>query len=619
MSGTDTAAMVPGVYDVVIDGYGYVTARTIDPNMPFRVQQAQLSYSPTFVDRSNVSNSFGDQTMDFFMSIRQRDWSLGEQQKFFRAGQDGRYWQGTNVDVSTPGQAKLTRQTPSLGFSATAVTTCPDDYSGDRSSVIVATSVSLVRVQVDATITNLGAHGLGATPKKFGIVNDGASTYITTTSAGTVGVRKWNGTAFSTFSASGADSLAMLNNTLYGWRESNADLVSWDSAGTLTSIFPWKSVDGGATAGLTNINTPILRPFGGKLLILFPYTQEAAELWVYDGTSTRRLAVFPPNFAATSMVVLYGLVFIGGNFTRSASTTTMNARPAVLFFDGSQIGLVWRANDYGTTALTSSSIPDPGPALGINDGRLIFTDDTTATLMSYDPATGAVSTIGSYTGSSTNAQMASTGSMVLMTRNQTTGYYFPHVASYNTSGTVISSLVDFDSSLPKQFRGIKVEFDAASDGNGGSVDIAYQTDSLTGAWTTLQAGAVSGTEYTLTSVSGHSIAVRITLNKGTSTSGPVLKSYSVRGAPVLTSYRINEFVLDLTGTAANPVVRRDVSTQTLTGEQMRANLAASIQAVTPLTVTDVTGTYTAQLDPGGCEFDEVRPGQWYARVKIREV
>src|ERR1035437_9465698 len=102
--GTDVAADVPNRFDLVIDGYGYVTARAIDPNIPFRVQQSRLSYSPTFVDRQNVSNAYGDNAQDFFLTIRQRDWSLGEQQKFFRAGVDGNYWMGSAVDTTTPGQ-----------------------------------------------------------------------------------------------------------------------------------------------------------------------------------------------------------------------------------------------------------------------------------------------------------------------------------------------------------------------------------------------------------------------------------------------------------------------------------------------------------------------------------
>jgi len=51
-----------------------------------------------------------------------------------------------------------------------------------------------------------------------------------------------------------------------------------------------------------------------------------------------------------------------------------------------------------------------------------------------------------------------------------------------------------------------------------------------GSYTTLQTGAVSGTEYTLT---GRNISVKITLNKGTSTNGPVLKRHYIRAAPVV--------------------------------------------------------------------------------------
>ncbi len=605
--------LTTGAYDVVIDGKGYMLLDALESSIPFRTHRAIYGQTQPFVERQNVSNSYGDNAQDFFLTIRERDWSLGEQQKFFRAGQDGRYWMGSNVEVSTPGQVTLTKQTPSLSFAATAIGGCPDDYLGDRSSVVVGTSTTLYRVQVDGTITSLGAHGLGAAPGKYAFVNDAAATYISTTTAGTVGVRKWSGAAYSTFSASGADSLAFLNNSLYGWRSSNADLVRWDSGGTLTSLFGWKTTDGGATGGATNLNPPILRAYGGKLLIIFQYAQESSELWIYDGNGTYRLAVFPNNFTATSMIILYGTVYIGGNFYRSTSTTTMNARPGVLFYDGSSLGILWRANDYGTTSIASNAFfAGPGPALGVSDGRVIFTDDTTAAILAYNPALGGVSTIGSYTAGGTDAQMISTGSMLLMTRTQTTGYYLPSSTTTNTSGYVTSSLVDFDSSLSKQFRGVKVEFDLGTDGDGGSVDISYQLDSLSGSFTTLRSAALSGTEYTFANVSGHAIAVRVTLNKGTSTAGPTLRSLSIRGAPVMPIYPRGEYIIDCTASVEQPRELRDGSLHPLSGFDQAQNLVAARNSLTPIQITDkMNGTFTGFVDvndPQGFDIYEIRSG-----------
>jgi hypothetical protein len=54
MSGPVTAAEVPGVYDVVIDGYGFVFWTSLMQSLPFRNQRAAYSYTPTFLERTNV-------------------------------------------------------------------------------------------------------------------------------------------------------------------------------------------------------------------------------------------------------------------------------------------------------------------------------------------------------------------------------------------------------------------------------------------------------------------------------------------------------------------------------------------------------------------------------------
>lgn len=616
---TDTADQVPSLFDVIIDGHGYVTARAVDPNLPFRVQQQMLSYSPTFVERQNVSNAYGDNAFDFFLNIRQRDWSLGEQQRFFRVGADGRYYAGSNVDVSTPGQVRLAQSHTSVTFAA-AVSACARDTNGQK--LITASATKLYTIDSAGTITDNGAHGLGATPSKFGLACDGAANYVSTTSAGTVGVRKWVGGVYSTFSATAADSLIFNGNTLYGYRAASGDFGRYDTAGTFTTLFAWKGASGVAASGI--VDGAVLEAYGGKILILLNYGQIACELWIYDGTGASLLHVFPPNFIGSDIEVLYGTVYISGSFFRAASASTQNNRPAIHFYDGAQIGLLWQANDYGTS-VSSDAFAGPHPALVAFAGKLYFTDDTMATLLVYNPASGAVSTIGSYTGGGTDARLAATGYTLLHTRNGTTGYTTGNIA-YPSSGFVSASLVDFDSSLPKVFRGVKVEFDAATDGNGGSIDIAYQVDNLlTAGYSALKTGAVSGTEYPGDGTSinfGHAMSIKITLNKGTSTAGPVLKSISLRGAPILPPYRLNEYILDLGGDTSgqNPVVLRDGRTpHPLSGEQMRTNLAAALISQVPVTVTDRTGTYTAMLEPANCEFDITRPSQWLARVRIREV
>jgi hypothetical protein len=102
-----TAADVPRVYDVVLNGQGFVFLDTIQPSLPFRSHKATYKVSQTFIERSNVTGAFGDNQQDWWMTASQNDWSLGEEQKFFRIGDQvsrSRYWRGMNVDLSLPGQ-----------------------------------------------------------------------------------------------------------------------------------------------------------------------------------------------------------------------------------------------------------------------------------------------------------------------------------------------------------------------------------------------------------------------------------------------------------------------------------------------------------------------------------
>ena len=606
-AGDATAADVPGKYDIVINGKGYVLLDSLESSIPFRTHRAIYGQTQPFVERQNVSNTYGDNAQDFFQQIRQRDWSLGEQQKFFRAGQDGRYWMGQGIDNTTPGQIKLSPQVGTATFAGAVKGATRNPTSHD---IITATSTNLYSIATDGTITDLGAHGLGTTPSRYAICNDGKSVYLSSTSAGSVGIRKWNGSTFSTFSASTADSLAFVNNTLYG-----ADLASfayWDTGGVATVPFVWKGADG-TNPGATQV--PRLHPYGGKVLIAFPYAQESSELWIYDGTGVSRLEVLPENFIVGDIEVLYGIVYIAGSYIKPASTTTNYLKPAILFWDGSQIGKLWEANDFNTSTVTTSNlVVGPHPALGVSGGQVIFTDETTGNLMSYNPALGGVHAIGTFTpNSGDSAVMASTGRLTLHVRNQTTGYYFP-ASTYPSSGYVISSLIDFDSSLTKVFRGVTIEYAAASDGNGGTIDVAYQLNGLTGSWTSLATGVTSGTEVDFpAAISGHSIALKVTLNKGTSTSGPTLKSMSVRGAPVMPIYSRGEYILDCTNTEDAPRTLRDGSYHPLTGYDQVLNLVAARNSQVPISFTDkVNGTYTGFVDvndPQGFDVYEIHPAE----------
>jgi hypothetical protein len=622
-----TAADVPGRYDLVInDGTntrGYTFLRTLDGSyLSANRHRAEYTSTATFVERQNISNAYGDNAQDFFLTARNRDWSLGEQQKFFRSSQDGRYWMGQSIDVSTPGQVNLSQSVNTITLPAAVAGVA---RSGQNDNIVTASATNLYTVDPSGTITDLGAHGLGAAPGKYGICTDGTHIYLSTTTAGTVGIRRYVlGGAFSTFSASAFDSLAFLNNTLYGFNSVATALYSIDTAGTVTSIFPWKT----ATGGVAGFAIPRLHAFGGKLLISSRYAQESSELWIYDGSGASRLEVFPENFEANDLEVLYGVAYIAGAFIRQTAGAYYS-KPAVLFWDGSNVGKLWEANAYNTSSLGSAGnlAAAPYPSIGVNNGTIVFPDDTTGNLMKYDPGRGGVSSVAALSATGTNCATASAISFTLQTRSQTDAYIFPS-GTYPTSGYVISSLIDFESSLSKQFRGVKVDFDAAADGNGGTVDIAYQVDSLSGSWTTLRTGAVSGTEYTFTNISGHAVAIKVTLNKGTSTAGPTLKSLNVRAAPVLQSFNVRTYNIDLSSLPSVATILEDGTPHPLTGFDQAVNLRAAISSTVPLTITDKFGTFTGICEPSNCSILELHsdesaglthPGQFIGQITVREV
>lgn len=607
----DSAADIPGRYDILIDGHGYIIDRTWNPDS-LRHPPTSYEYTATFVERTNTSGNYGDDQQAFWLTASQNDFTLGEGRRFFRsADKDGvrAYWTATNADpVSIPGQVTIRKTTPSLSF-ANAVLACTE-YSG---GVYATSSANLYHIDNTGAITSDGAHGLGAAPSQWGLTGDSSNIFLSTTAGGTVGVRKWSGASFTTFSATGSDSLAYLGNTLYGYQESTGQLIRYDTSGNASSLFTWRDGAGAALTGSTYRTR--LRPYGGQLLVLRTQGfRRAGELWQYDGTGTSELGDFPANFVAKDMEIISGIAFVSGYISRNADVL-----PAIFFYVSGRLEELWRANVSGYTNTT-------WPAMAAYGEGIIFTDDTTGKLMQYDFTNGGVHTVGSYTVTNATPMMAANKDVVLHTRNSTTAYYFPS-STTNTTATIVTSLIDFDNSMLKFPRGVRVEFDAASDGNGGSVDIAYQFESSTGAFTTLQTGAVSGTEYTLPSTSAHSVSLKFTLNKGTSTNGPAFKRYYLRAAPVLPAYRLARVIIDCRGVDAgvnsgaggNTLKLRDDTYHTLTGFQMATNLRASAVAAAPISVTDEFGTYTAVFETANFQLEQLDPQEFRAFVTLREV
>lgn len=627
--GSATAADCPGVYDVVINGYGYVLADTVESSLPFRTHRAIYDITPTFVERTNVNNTYGDQTQDFFMAVSQNDWSLGEDQRHLElssADTKRRFWKGLAVDVRVPGRVTVRRNIHSYTAADSLISgVTMKDANGLNTNIVAASATNLYQVAPDGTITDESAHGLGVSPLRAGICSDGANVYLSSTQTGTVGVRKWDGSAYSTFSTQPVDALEFLNNTLYGFHEGDSILYQYSTTGTATAAEQWK--DAGGTGIANQSSRTVLKSYGGQLAILFGVgwdSNPGSQVWVWDGTGASLLLALPVNFEGSTLAVVDGILLIGGCFYRQGASD-VQPRPAVYYYANGNQGLLWQADDY----MAASSAAFQGHARIVPaDGGAFFTDDYTATLRFWDPASGAISTVGGYTVAGNTPELAASSRFVLHMRDQTAVYVYPDETAQNGGAYVETSLIDFDTSLEKQFRGIAVEGDIPNLAN---IGISYQVDSLDGSWTSLTTNATSGTEYTLDNVSGHAIAVKVTLGTNTFESSSVLRRISVRAAPVLRQFKSGLYILDCTGGPDDPRTLRDGSYHPLTGAEQVQNLLAAAVSTAPFSVTDkVNGTFTGLVDlqdSEGWDVYEVHPstdnpkhaGSFLVRLKVREV
>jgi hypothetical protein len=589
-----TAADVPNKYDVLINSVGYMFAEVEDV-------KAEFGYTPTFVPRSNTQGDFGDNQQDFWLSVSQNNWTLGEQQRFYRADETSRrrYWSGVGIDIETPGEVVLRNTIRSITAAAAVQGVAAANRPGSTPKGLFSTTTNLYTVASDGTVTDLGAHSAGGSGEA--LLFDGDDFYVTSGSG--TDIRKNQAGVYSTFSADQMAHIEYLNNTLFG--SITNSLYRFDTAGVSTLLYQWKSSDGSSAANVIS-----LRAYGGKLLILVD-GPTSYELWLYDGTGTARVANFPSNFNAQNeygLNVIQGVVYIGGHYYKPGS---FERRGALFAYVNGTLVPVWRASTFGSSSMT-------GPRVAPFDDGVVFTDDARGYLMKYTPATGGVHAVGSFTAETVD-MIAGCGGFVLLPGSSTTLYQYP-TSTCLTSGTLTTSLFDFDSSLEKIFRGVKVEFDSASDGNGGSVDIAYRVGDLDGSYTTLQSSGVSGTEYLLSDITGRSISIRVTLNKGTSTAGPKLKRISVRAVPKQSSFRKETFVIQCTGRDGDqPLQLRDGSFEVSDGLTLATALRTAATTTNPISITDEFGTFTGVIELDGFQLRRVRPNEFIAIVPVRGV
>jgi hypothetical protein len=595
-----SASDVPGKFDVVIAGEGYRFLDALESH-PFGTHRANYGVTPTFLPRTNVSGDYGDNQHDFFMVFSQRDWSLGAQQRYFRSQDDDsvrRFWRGEKINVVVPGEITLSEDIATHTAAGTPLALC--DSVG---RVFFVTSSNLYSIDSTGTLIDHGAHGAGSSPTGL-VADESGDVYITGPSSSVI--RKFDGSSFSTFSSTAVRRLVFHNNSLYSIRVDQGSFRRYDSGGVETEVYRWRGADG-AGDDLTEV---FLGTLGGDILILIVNgPRNRPELYAYDGTAPASIATFPRNFQPTDLEVMYGIAFIPGRFVRRRSSTEY--RPAIYYYSSGTIGLLWAADSWTTSDVLCH-------ANSFQTG-LVFNDDTRGVMYFYNLELGGVHEIASYTVANSSVGIASSRNFFVYARGNTTLYRWPG-SGIASSGSVITSMFDGDSSLKKRFKSLVVDFEPGTDGDGGSVDVARGApdDSTFSSFTTLATGISNGQEVPI-DVNGHSLAVRVTINKGTSTTGPKVKRIKVRASPVLDSYRRCEYILDLAGRdGIDHITLRDGTVHVKDGKQMAQDLIAAAGAGV-VSVTDRFGTFNGIVDTEGFQIVETRPEVFAAVVRVREV
>lgn len=645
--GSGLATDVPGLYDVVINGMGYMLLASLEPNLPFRSHRAIYSWSPTFVDRQNVSGNYGDNQQAFWLTASQNDFSLGSSQRYLRLNDttaERKFWSSCGVDTFTlPGQVSLTAALASVSQPAELAAGCFGEPGGN---FYFAGPTNLYSFNPSTeTFTSVSAHGAG-TPDQWGMTYDGnydanQSVYI----SGANGIRRYdaNLSAFSSFSSSIANpgSLTFMNNLLFSC--DGATLRSYDTAGNAITVFQWKDARGNV---LGTKYTPKIAPFGGTLLIWFPTLDGRPQLWQYDGTNTDVIAEFPKSAIGYDIEIVNGTVYLSGTIQDASALNLTNAnqfaKSIIWYYNSGSFGELWRSPGFvqPNTAAPAPILPQ-NPTLGTYSGRLVFVDTNqqmlgAATLNQYDEGTGSITTLATFTNSTGTAgtsQIVSGPACVVLTFNTNAGsdtaQMFPNsVGTYQSVGYLNTSLIDFESSLQKEFRSARVDWE----GNG-TVDLAYSLNDLPfpgshGSYTVLKTGALSGVDYPFPSgpLLGSAVALQVVLNQ--SSGSPSVKRTYVRAAPIQDVFRECTYILDLTGIGIeDPVKMNDDQPHMLSGYEQAQNLVTAIESQATFSVTDKLGTFVALADPPNCSIFEWRegndspdfPGCYVAQIAVKQV
>lgn len=480
-------------YDVVIGGTGFMLYRGEDDSPPDRVYKTEpvdSTYTPTFIDRTNVSGDLGDNVQDFFMTFVQRDWSSGIGQKYFRQQPDreASFYEGKNIQPTlVPGAVicGLTETTQALtGGAAKAMNMvfvkAVKAGSNSKQDILIKAECDSVSASLFFSLdggATWNSYPITAwnNPKDLADVvagddnnvywleasTDGASLIRTHTallgsSPGTITITSW------TTLTPGGRCIEYFNGSVYVGC-SDGTLRTFTSSGAAGTTI--KDFGGGTIVDIL--------VGGGKIWILYLSTRGRYKLYTYDGQSVSEVAQLPtgwklgfaaegqqtiinnsvtPSYSLNSSTInclAYsdGVLYVSG-MTPARDPGMSNAeqypyRTSLWFYASGNSGLVFESE----TCSEHFSRGGGSACCVVRGGKIVFADLLSSRLLIYDPSTGGVAPIASVSQVGSVAMTAVLNATISNTTGSTMAFTAAGDATSLHIGAVITSRVTGEKAL----------------------------------------------------------------------------------------------------------------------------------------------------------------------------
>lgn len=511
-SATSTTALVPGKYDVSIDGRGYMLNRKVLATG----QVALVSSIRATRAQSDGSNEPGEQSLnpDDLWRRTQQSWHLGMGQDYLDREDSlrTRYRTSTGINPWTRGQVSLLNATTqALSASGTNLMLMPAGsriYATDGATLKYTTDLSswsTVTGTSGASITGLASDGY------YVWIADGANVYRTDTSTG----------AASSWTTTDADLLGYVKGRLMYSDGNVLGYVSNMATPTLTALFTHNNTNFtwvGFAEGPGNIYAA---GYVGDKSLVYRITITA------EGTSLGAPIVageLPDGEVVYSIGSYIGYIFLGTSKGARFCTVQTNGELTigaliptsypVRCFEG-QDEFVW----YGLTNWD-------GTNGGLGRMSLRYFSDIESLKPAYASDLMHSSTA--------NILSVATFSNLRVFAVSGVGYYKEDTANLVSTGTIDSGWLNFGITEKKIPAFLDVTFKSGFAGTTASyyaVD-GSSTYSSAGTHTTASAEQTSDT-YEMSESGADQVEIRHTLSRGTpTTSGPTLLRHTVRAQPI---------------------------------------------------------------------------------------